>query len=155
MEGGNEAEEKADGENEDAEGDGLVSRINDEESECEEEAEEGLGLVGVDRQTMMGGVEHLGEGDEVEEDRGDGGGNGNVTPAGTIVEGSGQNRERGYAVEEDRDSEPEEGHDDRSPAAKPANLQYIGWAGVAGLTGQIDRSVDGGGRLCETHAYAI
>jgi hypothetical protein len=29
---------------------------------------------------------------------------------GAVVEGGGQNRERGYAVEKDRDSEPEEGH---------------------------------------------
>jgi hypothetical protein len=82
--------------------------------------------VGVDRQAMVGGVEHLGEGDEVEEDGCNGGGDGDVPPAGTVVEGCGQDRERGYAVEKDRDSEPEEGHDDRSRAAKPANLQYIG-----------------------------
>ena len=106
MEGWDEAEEKADGQNEDAEGDGFVAPIDDEESAGEEEAEEGLGLVGVDRQGVVGGVEHLGERDEVEEDGGDGGGDGNVTPAGPVVEGCGQHRERGYAVEEDRDSEP-------------------------------------------------
>ena len=77
----------------------------------------------------MCGVEHLGEGDEVEEDSGDGGGDGDVTPAGAVVEGGGQDGKRGYAVEEDRDSEPKEGHDDRSPAEKPANLQYIGLEG--------------------------
>jgi len=58
----------------------------------------------------VGGVEHLGERDEVEEDCGDGGGDGDVPPAGTVVEGGRQNRERGDAVEKDRDSEPEEGH---------------------------------------------
>ena len=83
--------------------------------------------MGVDRKAMVGGVEHLGEGDEVEEDRSDGGGDGDVTPARAVVEGSGQNRERGYAVEKDRDSEPEEGHRNGSPAAKLANLQYIGY----------------------------
>jgi hypothetical protein len=82
--------------------------------------------VGIDGQAMVGGIEHLSEGDEVEEDGGDGGRDGDVTPAGAVVEGCGQNGERGNAVEKDRDSEPEEGHDDRSPAAKPANLQYIG-----------------------------
>jgi hypothetical protein len=126
MEGGDEAEKKADGKDEDAEGDGFISPVDEEEGESEEETEEGLGLVGVDRQTMVGGVEHLGERDEVEEDGSDGGRDGDVTPAGTVVEGSRQNRERGYAVEEDRDSEPEEGHDHRSPAVKLANLQYIG-----------------------------
>src|ERR1700748_1545954 len=100
----------------------------------------------------MGGIEHLGEGDEVKEDGGDGGGDSDVAPAGAVVEGSGQSRERGNAVKKDRDSEPEEGHDDRSPAAKPANLQYIGCAGRMGWD---EGSVDGGGRLCETHAYAI
>jgi hypothetical protein len=59
---------------------------------------------------MVGGVEHLGQRDEVKEDGGDGGWDGDVPPAGTVVEGSGQNRERGYAVEKDCDSEPEEGH---------------------------------------------
>jgi hypothetical protein len=49
-----------------------------------------------------------------------------VPPAGTVIEGGGQHGERGYAVEKDRDSEPEEGHSIGSPAAKLANLQYIG-----------------------------
>jgi hypothetical protein len=106
MEGGDEAEEEADGQNEDADGDGFVAQVDDEEGDGEEEAEEGLGLVSVDGQGVVGGVEHLGERDEVEEDGGDGGGDGDVTPSGPIVEGCGQDRERGYAVEEDRDSEP-------------------------------------------------
>ena len=66
--------------------------------------------MGVDRQRVVGGVEHLGERDEVEESAGDGGGDGEVAPAGAVVEGRGQHREGGDAVEEDRDSEPEEGH---------------------------------------------
>jgi hypothetical protein len=95
--------------------------------------------VGVDRQTMVGGVEHLGERDEVEEDGSDGGRNGDVTPAGAVVEGSGQNRERGYAVEEDRDSEPEEGHDHRSRL----NSRIFSISGYAatGLPGCQDRSL--------------
>jgi hypothetical protein len=59
---------------------------------------------------MVGSVEHLAKGDEVEEDCGSGGRDGEVTPARPVVEGCGQDSERGYAVEEDRDSEPEEGH---------------------------------------------
>ena len=66
--------------------------------------------MGVDRKAMVGGVEHLGERDEVEENCGDGGRDGDVAPAGPVVKGGGQDGERGYAVEEDRDSEPEEGH---------------------------------------------
>jgi hypothetical protein len=58
----------------------------------------------------VGGVEHLGERDEVEEDGGDGGGDSNVTPAGTVVEGRGKNSERGDAVKDDCDFEPEERH---------------------------------------------
>ena len=108
MEGGDEAEEETDREDEDAESDGFVSPIDEEKRQGEEKAEEGLGFVSVDREAMVGGVEHLGEGDEVEEDGGDGGGDGDMAPAGAVVEGSGQNRERGYAVEKDRDSEPEE-----------------------------------------------
>ena len=110
MEGGDEAEKEGDGEDEDAEGDGLVASEDEEEGEGEEEAEEGEGLVGVDGEAMVGGVEHLGERDEVEEDGGGGGGDGDVTPAGAIVECGGQDGERGNAVEENRDSEPEEGH---------------------------------------------
>jgi len=129
MERGDETEEKANGKDEDAQGDGFVTPIDEEKGAGKEEAKEGLSLVGVDWQGVMGGVEHLGEGDEVEEDGSDGGGDGDVTPARAVVEGSGQNPQRGYAVEEDRDSEPEEGHDHRSLAAKPANLQYIGYRG--------------------------
>ena len=81
---------------------------------------------------MGGGIEHLGEGDEVKEDGGDGGWDGDVPPAGAVVECGGQDGERGYAVEKDRDSEPEEGHDDRSPAPKLANLQYIGYGARTG-----------------------
>ena len=98
----------------------------EEEGEGKEEAEEGLGLVSVDRETMVRGVQHFGERDEMKEHGGDGGGDGDMSPAGAVIQGGGQNRERGYAVEEDRDSEPEEGHSHSSPAAKLANLQYIG-----------------------------
>ena len=86
--------------------------------------------MGVDRKAMVRGVEHLGEGDEVEEYGGDGGGDGDVTPAGAVVEGRGKDGERGYAVEKNSDSEPEEGHGKRSQAAKLANLQYIGCCGT-------------------------
>ena len=55
-----------------------------------------------------------------------------MTPAGAVVEGGGQDRERGYAVEKDRDSEPEEGHNQDSPAVKLANLQYIGYRETVG-----------------------
>jgi hypothetical protein len=138
MEGGDQTEKKADGKNKDAQGDGFVSPIDEEESADKEKAEKGLGLVGVDWQSMVGGVEHLGERDEVEEDGGDRGGDGNVPPAGAVVERGGQDRKRGYAVEEDRDSEPEEGHRKGSPAAKLANLQYIGYAG---RKGRMDRGL--------------
>jgi hypothetical protein len=116
VEGGEETEEEADWKDEDSERNRLVSPINDEEREGEEEAEEGLGLVSVDWQAMVGSAEHLGERDKVEEDSCDGGGDGYVTPAGPVVEGGGQDRERGYAVEEDRDSEPEERHNELSQA---------------------------------------
>ena len=90
VEGGDEAEKEADGQDEDAERDGPVSPVDDEKGDGEEEAEEGLGLVGVDGKAMVGGVEHLGERDEVEEDGGDGGGDGDVTPARAVVERGGQ-----------------------------------------------------------------
>ena len=98
VEGGEETEEEADGKDEDAERNRLVSPIDDEERKGKEEAEKRLGLVSVDWQAMVGSVEHLGERDEVEEDGCDGGGDGDVTPAGAVVEGGGQDRERGYAV---------------------------------------------------------
>ena len=110
IEGGHEAKEEADGKNEDAKRDGFVPPKDEQKGQREKKAEEGLGLVGVDREAMMGGIEHLGEGNEVEENGCDGGRDGDVSPPGAIVEGSGQHGERGYAVEEDRDSEPEEGH---------------------------------------------
>jgi|HubBroStandDraft_6_1064221.scaffolds.fasta_scaffold135387_3 hypothetical protein len=57
---------------------------------------------------MVGSIKHLSEGDKVEEDGGDRGRDGDVAPAGAVVKGSGQNRESGYAVKKDCDSEPEE-----------------------------------------------
>jgi hypothetical protein len=76
----------------------------------------------------------------VEENGGDGGGDGDVPPARAVIEGGRQNRERGYAVEKDRDSEPKEGHSNGSPAAKPANLQYIGSDVANGLMDSWDCS---------------
>jgi hypothetical protein len=49
MEGRYQAEKKADGEEEDAEGDGFISPIDEEKGEGEKETKESLGLVGVDR----------------------------------------------------------------------------------------------------------
>jgi hypothetical protein len=85
--------------------------------------------VGVDGKAMVGGVEHLGQGDEVEEDGGSGGGDGDVTPARAGVEGYGQNGERGYAVKKDRDSEPEERHDYGSLALNSRIFSISGMAG--------------------------
>jgi hypothetical protein len=74
----------------------------------------------------VGGVEGFGEGDEVEDDGGDGGGDGDVAPAGAVIEGCGQDRECGDAVEENSDSEPEEGHEFISMAFDlAANFKYI------------------------------
>jgi len=67
AEGGNEAEKEADGKDKDAERDSFVAPVNKDEGGGEDQTEEGLGLVGVDGQGVMGGVEHLDEGDEVEE----------------------------------------------------------------------------------------
>ena len=69
-----------------------------------------MGLVGIDGQRVVRGVEHLGQRDEVEEHAHDGERDGEMPPARTVVERRWQHRERGNAVEEDRDSEPEEGH---------------------------------------------
>ena len=111
MERRQEAEQERQRQEKDAEGYGSEARIYGDEGDSEQESQERLSLVGVDRQGVVSGVEHLGERDEVEEERGDGGGDGEVSPAGTVVECGGQDGERGDAVEEDRDSEPEEGHD--------------------------------------------
>jgi hypothetical protein len=46
----------------------------------------------------------------VKEDGCDGGWNGNMTPAGTVVECRRKNCERGHAIENDGDFEPEERH---------------------------------------------
>ncbi len=65
----------------------------------------------VERCSLLRGAEGFDEGDEVEEETGDGGGNGDTAPAGPVVEGSRKNRESSDAVEQDGGSEPEEGHD--------------------------------------------
>ena len=110
MKGWNQTEEKADGQKEDAEGDSAVAGVDEEEGQGQEEAKEGLSFVGVDGKTMVGLVEHLGQRYEMEEYSGYGAWDGYVTPAGAVVKSCRQDRERGDAVERDRDSEPEEGH---------------------------------------------
>jgi len=110
AEGGEQAEEKADRQQKDPEGDGAVASVDEEEGDGEDEAEEGLCFVRIDGEPMVSRVEHLDERDEVEEDRGSGGGDGDVAPAGTIVQRRRKDGERGECVEKDRDSEPEEGH---------------------------------------------
>jgi hypothetical protein len=89
VEGGEEAKEEADRKDEDTKGYSFVAPVDQEKRQCEKEAEKGLGLVSVHGEAMVGGVEHLGEGDKVEEYGGDGGGDGAVPPAGSIVQGRG------------------------------------------------------------------
>jgi len=111
TEGGDEAEQEADGEDKDAEGDGFVAPGNEQESQCEKKAEERLGFVGINGKTVVRRVEHLDERDEVEEDRRGGCRNSNMPPTGTVIQRCRKDSERGNAVEENRDSEPEEGHE--------------------------------------------
>ena len=66
--------------------------------------------MGLDRQAVVRGVQGLGQRDEVEERRGDDRRERDVPPAGTVIQRRGQHRERGHAVEEHRDSEPEQRH---------------------------------------------
>lgn len=61
----------------------------------------------------------------MEEQRGDGGRDGNVPPAGAIVERCRKDGQRGNAVEKNRDSEPEERHSIVFDRLVAANLQYI------------------------------
>jgi hypothetical protein len=110
TEGGEDAEQEGQGKDEDAESDGAEAEIDGHEGEGEQEGEEGLELVGLDGQAVVGGDEHLDERDEVEEHSEDGRGDGDGAPAGTVVERRGQDRECSDAVEKDRDFEPEERH---------------------------------------------
>ena len=66
--------------------------------------------MSLDREAVVGGVEGFGQGDEVKEDSTDRGGDGDVAPAEAVIEGRGQDREGGDAVEDDCDSEPKKGH---------------------------------------------
>lgn len=110
VECGEETEEEADGKDEDAEGDGFIAPVDQDKGRAEDEAEERLGLVGIDREGMMSGVEHLGQRDEVEEECRDGCGDCDVSPAGAVVERCREDRQRGNAVEKNRDSEPKKRH---------------------------------------------
>ena len=110
AEGSEHAKQEGHRKDKDADRDGAEAEVDREEADAEEQREERLELVDLDRQAMVGSAEHLHEGDEVEEDRGGGCGNGNVAPAETVVQGRGQDRERGEAVEEDCDFEPEQRH---------------------------------------------
>jgi len=140
TEGRNEAKKEAYGKDEDPERDGSISPVDQQKGQGQEEAEEGLALVGVDGKAMMGGDEHLGQRDEVEEECGDRGRNGDVAPAGTVVERCREDGQRGNAVEKYRDSEPEERHSIGFVRFVAANLQYIGYEGAALTPRQFRRS---------------
>lgn len=58
---GDESEEKDDGQDEDTEREGAVDPVDDDEGDGEDEANEDLEFVGIDRQAVVGGVQHLGE----------------------------------------------------------------------------------------------
>ncbi len=64
----------------------------------------------IDGQRAMGGVEGFGDGDEVEERSGERDRDRKMSPARPAVERGRQHRQRGYAVEKDRNSEPEKRH---------------------------------------------
>lgn len=81
--------------------------------------------MGIDGEAVVGGVEHLGERDEVEDECGNSGRDGDVPPAGTVVEGRREDGQRGDAIEENGDSEPEKGHEIEFVRLIAANLQYI------------------------------
>jgi hypothetical protein len=110
VEGRDEAEKEADGQEEDAEGDCPVTPVDKKEGQGEDESEEGLGLVGVDWQTVVSGVKYLCERDKVKEYGGNDCRDGDVTPAGPVVESRWKNCKGGDAVEDNCDFEPEEGH---------------------------------------------
>jgi hypothetical protein len=126
AEGWDEGQEDCYGEDEDSHGDRSPAGVDGEEDYDQDESQHRLGFVGVYGQGVVGGVEHLGEGDEVEEGRGDGGGDGDAGPAEAVVQGRGQDCERGGAVEDEGDSEPEEGHRWVGFAGKPQTLS-ITW----------------------------
>jgi hypothetical protein len=128
VEGGDEAEQKTDGKDEDAERYSLVAPVDKEEGQSQQQTEESLSLVCVDRQSMVSGVEHLGQGDEVEEDSSESGRDGDMPPTGAVVQSRGQYRERGYTVKQDRDSEPEKGHRQDSPAINSRIFSISGMA---------------------------
>jgi hypothetical protein len=94
-----------------AHGDRLVTGVNSEEGADQHHGSEGLGFVRFDGEGVVGCVEHLGEGDEVEEERDDGGGDGDAAPTGPVIQGRRQDRECGDAVADNSDSKPEKGHE--------------------------------------------
>ena len=65
---------KTDRQDEDSQRDGAVAPVDEEECGGEDEGEECLDLVRFDGQAMVGGVEHLRQRDEVEEESSDGDG---------------------------------------------------------------------------------
>jgi hypothetical protein len=117
AEGCQHGEHEGDRQDEDSQRDAAVPRVDDQKSEREDKRKQRLDFVGLDRKTMVGGVKRLGERYEVEESCGYGGGDGEATPAWAVVERRGQHREGCYAVQDNRESEPEESHG--------ATLQYI------------------------------
>src|SRR5580658_2449842 len=107
---GHEREQRRDGEKKNPEGDSPIDGGEDKECCAEEKAKHREALVRVDGQGVVRGVEHLGQRNEVKEDGDEGCGHGQVTPARAVIERGRQHRERGDAVEKNRDSEPEKSH---------------------------------------------
>ena len=76
-----------------ADGECAVAGVDHEDSGGEDQAEDGLNFAGVDGHVVVRSVEHLSYRDEVEEQRGDGGGHCDETPARTVVQHRGQHGE--------------------------------------------------------------
>jgi hypothetical protein len=110
FEDGDEAEQEGKRKEEDAERDSPVSPIDKQKRESKEKAEKRLRLVGVDGKAMMRGVEHLRERNEVEEKCRHGCRNGDVPPPGTVIERCREDRQRGDAIKQNRDSKPKKRH---------------------------------------------
>src|ERR1035437_3969079 len=98
AEGGEHRQHEDDRQNEDTERKATVTRVDKQKYEPKYKSKYRLHFVGLDRQAVVGGVERLGQRNEVEERRRNSG------------RDRGQHREGRYTVQENRESEPEKSH---------------------------------------------
>jgi len=107
---GEDYEQKCQGQGEESKGEGTIAEPDEQEGSDYKQTEEGLHFAGADRHPTVRLAEHLGNGNEMEDEAGGGGQQEDAGPFGPAVQDGRQGADGGYPVADCRDPEPQNEH---------------------------------------------